>query len=303
MGRAKNLRRKFTKAFPAWHVIEYLFVRAAFAFINLFPIRISTSISRRMGDIAFLILPKRKKIALQNITIAFGSSKTTKEKSKIARESFRNLTTCIMEFFRFPKAKKTLEGHYKIRGVEHIDGAVAKKKGVIIAMAHLGPWEYVGFPCYLRKYKGATLGRPVKNPYLYRWIKSLREMMTLEYIDKDAGPKKIFSKLKENYVVGIAIDQWAGNDGMWVDFFGKPTSTTSIPAEFAKRTGCAIVPICCLRVAPGEYEMHAEPEVYVNGDDKDYAMNTTKELNRRLERKIRSFPEQWLWSHKRWKKI
>lgn len=187
------------------------------------------------------------------------------------------------------------------RGVEYIDRAFARGRGFIFAMCHLGPWEYMGIVSYQRKYRTAILGRPIKNPYIYEWIKSLRRMMGLYYIDKDTGPKEIFSRLKKNYAVAIAIDQWAGNSGIWIDFFGSPTSTTSIPAEFAKRTDCALIPAYCVRLSSGEYEMHVEPEILPDKNDKGWVENATKKLNRLLEEKIRAYPEQWVWTHKRWK--
>ncbi|MCQ9206540.1 MAG: lysophospholipid acyltransferase family protein [Omnitrophica bacterium] len=284
-----------------WNFIEYIFVRAIMAFINFFPITIATWIARRVGDILFLALAGRRKTAIGNLNIAFGSTKSNREKIRIALESFRNLTTSFMEFFRLPKFIKISEKHIRFQGAEHMDHAFARGKGFILAMCHLGPWEYMGLISYQKKYHTAILGRPIKNPYFYEWIKSLRRMMGLYYIDKDTGPKAIFSRLKKNYGVGIAIDQWAGNYGLWIDFFGRPTSTTAIPAEFAKRTNCALIPAYFVRVSSGEYEMHIEPEILPDKSDKNWVENATKKLNHLLEEKIRAYPEQWMWTHKRWK--
>jgi len=298
---AKLLRRKATHFFPVWNFIEYLFVHTTFVLINAFPINVSTWMARRIGDAAFLILLRRRKVALNNLTVAFGNSKSEKEKKRLTRESFRNLATCFMEFFRSPKFAKISEKHIQFQGVEHIERALAKAKGLILVMSHLGPWEYLGFIPYLKGYRSAILGKAIKNPYLYRRVKALRRMMNLDYIDKDEKAKKIFSLLKKNYGIAIAIDQWAGNEGIWVDFFGKPTSTTSVPAELAKRTGCTLLPAYCVRLASGEYQIHIEPEVLLRENDTNSVENTTKELNSRLEDEIRAFPEQWMWTHKRWK--
>ena len=297
----KLLRRKFTDTFPVWYFIEYMLLRSSMAVMNIFPITVSTWMARRVGDLMFLIMPTRRKIALQNLTIAFGDSKRDSEKRKIILESFRNLITSFMEFFRLPKLMKVSAKHVHFKNMEHIDHAFSRGKGLILVMSHLGVWEYLGFLTHLKKYSGAILGKGIRNFYIYRWIVSLRKMMGLRYIDKDMSPKKIFSELRQGHAVAIAIDQWAGNEGIWVDFFNKPTSTTSIPAELAKRTGAALIPAYCIRIATGEYEIHAEPEAPLMGDENNCIENTTRELNRRLEEKIRAFPEQWTWTHKRWK--
>ena len=100
--------------------------------------------------------------------------------------------------------------------------------------------------------------------------------------------------------VAIVIDQWAGREGVWVDFFGRATSTTSLPVRLAKKTGCALIPIYCLRKEIGRYEIQLLPAVPVS-DDADWEIRTTKRLNEILESQIRQYPEQWSWSHRRWK--
>ena len=297
-----KLKRKLANTFPFLNFIEYAFLRAAMALINFFPISVSIWITRRIGDIMFLILPSRRRVALENLTIAFGNSKSDSEKRRLALESFRHLITSFMEFFRLPKFVKVSAKHVRFKNTKCLDRALAKGKGAILVMSHLGCWEYLGFLVYLKKYPTTILARAIRNPYIDRWVKNLRKTVNLKHSDKDLNPRWIFSELRQNHCVGIAIDQWAGNEGLWIDFFATPTSTTSLPADMAKRTGCAIVPIYCIRVASGEYEILVEPEVPVKEDENNWVENATKELNYRLEKNIRAFPEQWMWTHKRWKR-
>ena len=271
------------------------------ALINFFPITISTWISRRIGDALFLILSSRRRVALNNLTIAFGDTKSGPEKTSLALESFRHLMTCYMELFRLPKFVKVSEKHVHLNNSELIDNALARGKGILLVMTHLGSWEYLSFLAKHKKSPAITLGRVIRNPYIYKWVESLRKTGGLRHKNKDMGIRWIFSELKQNHMVGIAIDQWAGNEGLWIDFFSRPTSTTSLPARMAKRTGCALILAYCVRVASGEYEIYVEPEIPVSKDDDDWIENTTKELNHIVERKIRAFPEQWMWMHKRWK--
>ena len=301
VARTKQARRKILKKFPVFDHIEYRSLRLMTSIINFLPISFSTWITRRIGDFLFIIMTSRRRVAISNLEIAFGANKSGREKERIAREAFRNIITCFMEFFRLPAFMKIAREHVLFEGMERLDNALAKNNGVILVMSHMGPWEYMGFIPYLKGVPSAILGRPIKNPHLYKWIKDSRKNLKLEYIDKNDGPKAIFSKLKENFLVGIVIDQWAGNAGIWVDFFGRPTSTTTVPAEFAKRTSCALIPAYCVRTTSGNYKICVEEAMYYDKNDPDWVKNTTVKLNGILERQIRDFPEQWLWLHKRWK--
>ena len=296
-------KRRFRNLFPSWDFIEFALVRMAMALLNFFPIAVSTWMARRIGETLFLLMAGRRKVALNNLAIAFGNSKSDAERKRIALESFRHLAVSLMEFFRLPNSIQEIKQHVRFKGTEYLQRAFSRGKGVILIMSHLGPWEYLGFLTYLKKYPATVLGRPIRNPYFYRWVKSLRKTVNLDYSDKALGPRKLFSELKANHLVAITIDQWAGNEGLWVDFFNVPTSTTSLPTRLAKRTGCALIPAHCIRVASGEYEISILPEVSIEDKADNSVANITKKLNCLLEEQISSFPGQWLWTHKRWKGI
>ena len=298
---SKSRKRRLWNLFPAWDFIEFTLVRLAMALLNLFPISVSTWLARRIGTAAFLIMASRRRIAFNNLAIAFGSSKSETERRRIALESFRHLVTCLMEFFRLPGSVEEVKQHVSMKGAEYLKRAFARKKGVVLVMSHLGPWEYLGFLTYITRYPTIVLGRPIRNPYFYRWIKSLRKAVNLDYSDKTLGPRRLLSELRKNHLVAITIDQWAGNEGLWIDFFALPTSTTSFPARLAKRTGCALIPAHCIRAASGEYAINILPEVFITDKGDNWVENITKKLNTVLEEQISSFPGQWLWTHKRWK--
>lgn len=285
----------------SWNFVAYALVRTALALINLFPITVSTWIARRIGDIGFWVLASRRKVALKNLDLAFGNSKSATEKKRLARESFRHFVTSFMEFARIPKFIKNSVRHFRFRGTEHLERAFARGKGLILVMSHLGPWEYLAFLAHLKNIPSIILGKRIRNPYLYRWVIALRNAADLKHTDKAEGARMVISELRQNHLVAIAIDQWAGNEEPWVDFFGRAASTTSLPVRLAKKTGCALIPAFCIRKACGEYEIEIQPEVPISENKDKWLEETTKELNHILEEKIRDYPEQWTWAHKRWK--
>lgn len=206
-----------------------------------------------------------------------------------------------MELFILRKMKKEAASRFSIEGYEHLKGALAKRRGVLLVISHLGVWEYLAFLFYLKQMKVSVVVKEMKNIYFDREIDALRRETGAITIAKRNSVKAILSELKQNQVVAILIDQWAGQEGIWVDFFGSPTSTTSIPARLAKKTGCALVPAYCLRKSSGSYQIQVHAPIDFRSEHEAWEQETTLRLNQLLEEQIRNRPGQWFWAHRRWK--
>jgi KDO2-lipid IV(A) lauroyltransferase len=205
-----------------------------------------------------------------------------------------------LELFLIKKIKKDSLNRFTMIGKQHFDEAMSRGKGVIFVAAHFGSWEYIGFPGYLNKVPHAVIVKKIKNKYLDKMIDALRREADTVPIPKINAIRQTLAELRQNRTVAVVIDQWDGSDGIWMDFFGTATSTTSLPARLAKKTGCALIPIYCLRKEIGQYEIQMLPEVLL-AKGPDWEFDTTKRLNEILESKIRQYPEQWSWGHRRWK--
>lgn len=287
------------QGFSLKRYIEYALLRFLAFLINLFPIEQSTRIARWVGGLIFMFIPKRKKTALKNLAFAYGDSISRSQKKKIAGEGIRNFAVSLMEFFRIPGMLSEAKDRFEFEGTEHLDRAFAGGKGVIFVISHLGSWEYLGFLPYLRGYPCSVVVRDTRNPYIFQWIQNLRKMTSLNPIPKKGAVRPILSELRKNHLVAILIDQ-SDREGYFIRFFNEPAWTTSIPARLAKRTGAALIPGFCLRTAPGKYKIVIRPEVNLAEGD-DWETQTTAELNRLLEKEILEHPEQWIWTHQRWK--
>jgi len=143
--------------------------------------------------------------------------------------------------------------------------------------------------------------KTLKNIHVDSIMNRFRETTSLRPIPKKNAAKKILCEIRKNHLVAVLIDQWAGNEGIWTDFFNVGTSTTSIPARLAEKTGCALVPAYCLRTDNGRYAIHIEGPLDWDVRDSGWEDHVTGKLNQALERQIREHPEQWLWGHRRWK--
>jgi len=283
------------------YLCQFYAVQALMIVLRLVPFPLSGWIVQRMADLYFVCSPKRRHIALENLTIAYGDTLSAGQKRTIARRSFESQALSILELFVIHKMKKHAARRFAIIGQPHFDEAVARGHGVVFVASHLGSWEYIGFAGYLLRHPRAVLVKNLKNPYLNTMIDTLRKAIDTVPILKAANAlRHTLATLRQNHGVAIIIDQWAGSEGLWIEFFGRATSTTSLPARLAHKTGGALIPIYCIRKTIGHYEIHLLPAVPLP-DGPDWDLQTTKRLNDILESQIRKYPEQWSWNHRRWK--
>jgi len=283
--------------------VESFIVRSGVFWVSLLPWGCALFISRTLAYCFYWLVPRRRQIALDNLEIAYGAQKTRQEKNKLVITSFQNLILSVYELFTTEKIIPQAQNKFQLEGVEHLEKAFSKGKGIVFAISHLGAWEYLGFLPYLTQFPCSVISRAIRNPYLNAHVHRMRQATGLQNILKENSVRKILSELKQNHLVAILIDQWAGKDGLTSTFFGLETSTTSIPARLAHRTQAAIVPGYCLRLPGGNYKILIRPEVPVDKDPNDWECKTTEILNRYLESEILKYPEQWIWTHRRWKKI
>jgi KDO2-lipid IV(A) lauroyltransferase len=286
-------------SFSYW--LQYLIVRFLALLATALPVEVSHRVACGFGTLSYWVLRKRREIALENIANALGNSLSERRKKEIARSAFQSAALSMMELFTVAKIKKEAAARFELFGNEFLEEAFSKEHGAVLVISHLGSWEYLSFLPYFTKRSWSVVVKNIKNPYLDKAIDAMRRVMTVNPISKDSSVRAIFHELKAGHGVAILVDQWAGNEGLWIDFFNTKTSTTSIPARLAEKTGCALVPAYCLRKSPGHYEIHIEKPMLHDMNQPGWENTVTKNLNQVLERQILAHPEQWLWGHRRWK--
>jgi len=283
------------------YLFQFYAVQALITVLRILPLSLSGWVIKRVADIFFYCSPKRRNIAVNNLAIVYGDTLSAGQKRKIAQRSFESQALSMLELFVIKKMKKNAARRFSITGYQHFEEAVARGKGVVFVASHLGSWEYIGFPGYLHQYPHSVIVKNIKNPYLNETIDALRRETDSVPIPKEANAlRQTLAELHQNHGVAIVIDQWAGGEGLWIEFFGRATSTTSLPARLAKKTGCALIPIYCIRKKIGQYEVQLLPVVPLS-DGPEWDFHITKRLNEILECQIREYPEQWSWSHRRWR--
>lgn len=276
----------------------YFLARLFTCLALLLPFALLTWLACRAGDFIYFFFPKRRKIALENLERAFGATMSRRKKRTVARLAFQNMALSSAELFLIPKTLKDARGRFRIHNRHHMDEALQKGLGMILVVAHLGSWEYLAFLSYLTSVPLSVVVKDLHNRHFAHEITRLRRMTHTVPISKKNSIRQMVRVLKKNHIAAVLIDQWAGREGIWQDFFGHETSSTSIPARLALRLGSALVPAYCFRTSPGHYDIEIHPAVTVNGTDEH---ELTRKLNELLETQIKARPDQWLWMHSRWK--
>lgn len=270
--------------------------------------RLPEGTARRLGisiGLAMRVLsPRHARIMMTNLRLAFGKERSESELAAIAKECYRHLGLCLTEFIRLPAmTADEIRALAELRGKEHIEAALAAGRGAILLTGHLGNWEVTGSRIVVEGYALSVIARAQRDNEITEYIQRTRERMGMRVMHREVAVRESLRALRRNELVGILIDQNAGDDGIFVDFFGRLASTAPGAAAFALRTGAAVLPTFGWRSPDKTHVVQVEapvPVVQTGDHDHDLRANTAC-YTKIIEDGIRRHPEQWFWLHKRWK--
>lgn len=295
----------------ALHLIEYIGFYAAVAAARALPYRVLKAVSSFLGAILYNMIPRRRKIAIRNLRIAFGNELSDREIKRIARQSCNSFFLMALEIIRSPFQ---FEGDRILRNsryrTEHLEALFLKAKriheearGCIFVTPHLGNWELLPYVSALIGIPLAIVMRPLDNPYLERAILSSRIASGQIMIPKKNASFALGRVLRQGKSIGILPDQRTSR-GLRVEFFGKKATITPIPAVLALTHNRPVVVVAACRTDdPYYFEGYVSDPIRpdANNDEQAEIVRITREINLRMEEIIRKFPEQYLWLHNRWK--
>jgi KDO2-lipid IV(A) lauroyltransferase len=286
--------------------LTYLMFKGFSFFINLLPEGFALWMGRQLGSLGYYLDWEHRKVALQNLSLAFGQEKSTSEIRTIAKRTFQNLGMMAIEFFRIPGMNtETFKKKVSVEGLDEALKLLEKKKGGLLLVGHFGNWELMGFMSKMIGNPILVIAKPIKQERIDRWITGIRKVAGLEMIPPENASRKVIRALSENRVIGILIDQRAKRSrGVWADFFGRKAPTAPGLAVLALKTGAPVVPVFMVRNGFQKHRLIIkEPlELIHTGDfEKDVAANTQL-FNQTLESMVRQYPDQWFWLHRRWER-
>lgn len=264
-----------------------------------------------LGDILFFLVPRRRKVALDNLSHAYSGEKGPDEINRIARESCRSFIYTFLEIvkFRYLFTGPNIIDKMK-RYADNLARLFIKAKkihdesgGCIFVTPHIGNWEVLPHVCSAAGIPLAIVARPLDNEYLEKLIFTSRAVEGQYIIPKKNALFVLQRTLQKGTSIGMLPDQ-STMKGMLVNFFGRPATTTPVPAILATAYKRPVVVVAACRKEDNKYEGFVSDPIWpLEGykSEKEEILRITQEMTRNMETIIRKFPGQYLWMHNRWK--
>ena len=286
-------------------ILEWALVVSLAKVFDWLPESAAYALGEGAGRLAFRFDRRHRTIAVENLMRAFPGEYTPVELERLARAVFENLGRTAVDVARSDRLLREGKADaIQFDGLNRLQEARNRGKGVLVITAHSGPWELSLLITALRFEPVYVVARPLDNPRLDDLVTALRERGGNQVIRKRDAVQAILQALRRGKTVAILIDQHvAEREGVVVPFFGRPASTAYAPALIAMRSGAAVLPAVGMQQGRAQYRVAFGEEVPVrrSGDLRaDLAENTAR-FTAAIEAFIRKHPEEWFWVHRRWK--
>ena len=254
------------------------------------------------GKIISFIGPffRSKDLIRSNILKALPSLKDH-EINDLSKKMWTNYGRILAEYIFIKDFRNTkLKNNIEINGQEILDKIKKNNEPVIFVSGHFNNFELMAMHIEKSGVNLAAIYRPLNNKFLNFIMERIRKKYICKHQIKKgiSGTKQLLSFFKKKTSLALMIDQRV-SQGIKSEFFKNDAFTTTIPAQFIKKFKCKVVPIYIERVKDVHFRLTIqEPLIYSNDESIE---SITLNLNHVLEKLILKNPEQWIWSHNRWK--
>ena len=281
------------------YFIQFLIISSLFIIYKILGLKIASDFSSTLLK-NFGPFFRSKKLIQQNILKALPEI-NSEDLNKVIKNMWGNYGRILSEYvflkdFRRSKFDNKLE----IVGLDILSKIKKEGKPVIFISGHFNNFELMAMQIEKSGINLAVLYRPLNNKFLNHIMEKIRK----KYICKNqikkglAGTRQLLSYFKKNYSIALMIDQRV-SQGIKSNFFKHEAYTTTIPAQFAKKFNCKIVPIYIERINKINFKLTVNKPLEYSNDKS--IKDITLSLNRIIEKMILKNPDQWIWSHNRWK--
>jgi KDO2-lipid IV(A) lauroyltransferase len=257
-------------------------------------------VCRIAGNVWFATAPRARAAVRDNLRHILGREPS----DDLIRQVFMHGALNYWDTLALSHLDRTqLRSLVRLDGVEHIDAALAKGKGVILAGAHLGSISLVGQIIPAFGYTMIGLVEPIRPQRVYDFFVRQRQRLGLRLLPTSpAGLRELLAAARRNEVLGLITDRDVMDTGPFVRFFDAPARFPDGPAALSLRTGAPILPSVGVRQPDGRFVATIEPPLPVpeTGDRKRDVVALTQAMALRLEYHIAKFPEQWTVFQRRW---
>jgi len=286
------------------YFFEFISIISLFCIFKIIGLKNASNLGSILGRSVGPLF-RSKHITKQNIKTGLGKIDEKKE-SEIINDMWSNIGRTFAEyvFLNDFKLNRTNLNHIKIIGSNYLDEIKKNNESVIFYSGHFANFELMAMELEKSGIKCAAIYRPLNNFFL----NPLMEYLRMKYICPNQIPKgrmgmrEIIGKVKSGYSIALMVDQRV-SEGPRTLFFNKPAHTTTIPAQLTLKYNCKLVPISLERKEGPNFEMtiHEPYKIQKTGNNEEDTKNITLKINQDIEKMIIKNPNQWIWTHNRWK--
>ena len=281
------------------YFIEFIFIVFLFTLFKILGFKLSSKIGGQIGKLFGPFFRSRKKILL-NVKKAFPNVEE-KKLELIINNMWKNYGRILSEYMFIKNFRSSKLGNFfTVEGQEILNEINSSNEQVIFVSGHFNNFELMPMQIEKSGINLAAIYRPLNNIFLNKIMERIRK----KYICKNqikkgrSGTRELLESFKKKNSIALMIDQRV-SEGIKSNFFNEPALTTTIPAQLVKKFGCKVVPIYIERINDIYFKMTVnKPIIY---DKITTLEEITLDLNKKLEKMILLNPDQWIWSHNRWK--
>lgn len=284
--------------------VEYAGFMLCYGFLTYFPVRIAKAGAKLLADLWRCADKKHQTLAIRQSMERLGLSEG--QARLLVRDNYRHYALFAMETARLRRMpiEEVMRRTNLNGGDAVLSGALAKGKGIVVVTGHLGNWEWGAVVLGTLDVAEGLIARQLDNPLIDAFIRNIRQRTGAEVWNKFGSMRKALAALRRGKGFVAVMDQDAGRRGYPAPFLGKNGSTMAAPVDLAIRTGAPLFVGAMIRDAGGGTFSLVSKGVHwpVDGaDPEEEKKRLTSSVNADLSELIREYPEQWIWTHRRWK--
>jgi len=282
------------------YFLQFIIILILFFLFKLLGLKYSTRFS---GNLMTILGPmfRSNKIIISNLTKAFPKL-SLQEKKNLSKKMWFNYGRILAEYMyiKYFREKEKFSNLITIENQNILEKIKKESKPVIFISGHFNNFELMAMQIDKAGIDLTTIYRPLNNIFLNPLMERIRK----KYICKKqikkgiAGTKELLQNFKNGSSIALMIDQRV-TEGVMCDFFGQKARTTTIPAQFVKKFNAKIVPVYIQRFDNNKFKLEFDGIIEFKSDETLDAI--TLKLNKILEEMILKNPDQWIWTHNRWK--
>jgi len=279
-----------------FYLLEFIIIKILFIFFKLIGYRLSSNLGFFIGRLIGPIF-RSKKIIVQNLKKA----NIQQNQLKIATNVLGNYGRIFAEYVYLKKFRNNeLKKYVSIDGLEHLEDLKKNNKKAVFISGHFNNFELMAMEIEKAGIELAAIYRPLNNMFLNKTMEKIRkENICKNQIKKGrAGSREIIKNVIIGKSIALMIDQRV-REGEKVKFFNNLATTTTIPAQLAKKYNCELVPVYIERKNSNYFKIYISEPIKISKTKS--ILEITEFLNQVLEKMILKNIDQWIWTHDRWK--